>query len=102
MRNVVKLLSFTKHERQEVPITGRYSKMQTRKVTALGVAGLAALGAGWMAWQGTADAPNGQSPQQPMATATAGGTGLQAGARVPAFDVADITGQRKGKTLCYV
>ncbi len=74
--------------------------MQTRKVTALGVAGLAALGAGWMAWQGTADAPKGQGSQQAMATA--GGTGLQAGAKVPAFDVVDITGQKKGKTLCYV
>ena len=73
--------------------------MQTRKMTAFGIAGLAALGAGWMAWQGTADAPNGQGSQQ---MATASGTGLQVGAKVPAFDVADITGQRKGKTLCYV
>jgi hypothetical protein len=76
--------------------------MQTRKMTALGVAGVAALGVGWTAWQGTADAPKGQSPQQRMAESSASGTGLQAGARVPAFDVADITGQKKGKTLCYV
>ncbi len=74
--------------------------MQTRKMTALGVAGLATLGAGWMAWQGTADAPHGQDSQQAMSTAS--GAGLQTGAKVPAFDVADITGQRKGKTLCYV
>ena len=76
--------------------------MQSRKVTALGVAGIAALGAGWMAWQGTADAPNGQGSQQLMAESAGSETGLQTGAQVPAFDVADITGQRKGKTLCYV
>ena len=75
--------------------------MQTRKMSALGAVGLAALGASWAAWQG-ADASPEQSPQQPANATAANQIGLQAGAGVPAFDVTAITGQRKGKTLCYV
>jgi len=76
--------------------------MQIRKVAALSVAGLVALGAGWTAWQGTADTTNGQSSQQSASGTTASQVGLQVGADVPAFDVTTISGQRKGKTLCYV
>ena len=40
---------------------------------------------------GTVSAADAQGPK----------SGLQVGERAPAFDVQDITGPNKGKTLCY-
>ena len=87
--------------------------MDTRKISASGAA-LTVVAAAWIAGctqpasesPPVSQAPSGQSPvaQQP-AEKPAGATrtaSFAVGDNVPAFDVTTISGELKGKTLCYV
>lgn len=82
--------------------------MKTPKATVWSIASVctgAALLAGVLtgcASSSNAEAVSGNAEAVSDAAPLAATAGLSQGAAVKAFDVTDITGARKGKTLCYV
>jgi len=82
--------------------------MDNRKISASGAA-LTIVAAAWIAGCAGNGNDAAQEDRSPVAQQPAGKTGgaagaasLAAGANVAAFDVTTISGELKGKTLCYV